>query len=253
MRTAGAAAVIRLRVAPRFHLPPEWTARLGVDAGPSDRATGAAVGAVRAPGTAEATTAAVSDEWRAPTAAEIAEWVADAGDAADELGPDVVALLRLPAHLHRRALPSGDPESDPSSAIDGFAGLATDILDLLRFKRLPLPDACRTELVASAPGRRTTDLEQAGGRKAGRSPGHPPDSAPAPERLRCVINLGPEPTWLVLGRHGGEADPPRLRIRLGAAEGLWLPDRPLAVDGCTLGASRPTLLFTVRPTSRGTT
>lgn len=230
-------AGLLFRVAPRFHCVPDWPARLRVNGGATSLA-----GAIVA-----------HDDWRAADAAELALLVAS-----DEAVRDAptLDLLTIPAQLRGRwwDLASADP-TDPAAACAAFLG---ELLELFRFKRLPLPERCAGSVVASRPGLRSTRLRPDGKQLAGLACSDLASGAGGVGAPLCVLNLGDEATHLVLLNLGPldlrrrlpdrvgteqlldefhERHPqyPLVRVRLEPGDGVWMPSPPPAFDGWTIG------------------
>ena len=271
------------RVAPRFHSHLAWTERLQVNSGVES--VGECFYA--------------RGDWRAPDAQELALLLgADATavwDAEAVLPSSPAALLTLPSHLRaawwsvaegglrpasvrrdrsplgRYALPSPAPDSSaagsrsPTASDDRFDDFVAGVIEFLRFKRLPLPERCQFDVVASRPGQRSTRLDPTGALAGLRVNCTPAASAPPGKRLVATMNLGDEATHVVLLNLLPTAiaallpvaerlpvadsnalalwadflatvsDYPLVRVRLDPGDGLWLPDGPVVYDGDTLG------------------
>jgi hypothetical protein len=167
--------------------------------------------------------------------------------------PGEIAFFQIPALL--RAAWWKEAECAGAGASPGTHRSLSEIVELLRFKRLPLPDRVSLRVAASLPDLASTRVD--GPVPGGLGFGDPPPVA--------SINLGDEASWIVLlplsplelaeqlDRAGGslaeaasppalaarflEAFPaePLLRLRLEPGEGLWFPAEGLLHDGWTRG------------------
>ncbi|HZR84240.1 MAG TPA: hypothetical protein VFD92_24290 [Candidatus Binatia bacterium] len=220
-----------IRVAPGFHDAIGLAARIAV--------------ATAASGSKGAPTKATA--WRALSAAE-SDGVLRAP--ANELGPDEIALVRFPAHLRASWRALAREGAPPES---GFVAFVAEFLRFLRFKRLPLPERCRCDVVESAPGSAATGLARAARGAGG---------------LRCIANLEDDPTYAWIAcMEGAPASPTAparssveparraarawLRIRLEPGDGLWLGDADVVIDGWTIGGGAPARLLTLRAEPSG--
>jgi len=238
-------AGLRFRVAPRFHCRAAWAERLRVNGGVVRGAAGVQP----------------RDDWRPPTAGELALVVAGEVAASSPPGGPHLDLLVIPSHLRRRWWELAARSDAGGTAIPGFAAFVGEVVELLRFKRLPLPAACLADVVVSRPGQASTRLDEAGGRLAGFAFGSlAPARRAAHSAPVAAINLGDESARLVVlnlalaalraRRAGPDAAAeaavldaffaehpayPLIGVRLDPGEGLWLPTPPPAFDGWTIG------------------
>ncbi len=125
------------------------------------------------------------DDWRIPTAEEIA--LLTTGDAAPG---DELALFNVPKRLCDQWWSLGADQD--AAAFDGYAG---EVLEYLEFKQLPLPRRCAISVVVSSPGVASTRPD-AGGLTA----------VPALAGMVAGINLGDEEAaMLFINVRGGNA------------------------------------------------
>jgi hypothetical protein len=254
-----------LSVAPRFHLAPDWAARLAVGTGVRE-----AGGRFFPRG-----------PWRPLTAEEMPLLISG-----PECGPEkdyeAGCLFQVPAHLRAawwdlldRSVEAGD------AALPGFEGLTRQVAEFLRFKHLGVPPGLRMEAVVTAAGRCSMRSDPETGAPAGLGPSLAPWAACAlPEgaalpRLWAVVNLGDEDTRLVLIaapiqgmaadlalRRPGQPPPatvgelvrrflrelpdcPPVRLRLGPGEGFRLPPGGLILDGDATDKQEPDVLLLI--------
>lgn len=147
----------------------------------------------------------------------------------------------------------------------------------MRFKRVPLPGACRFDAIASRPDQPSTRLDSVTGEPAGLGFNIIPSTESEPtSRVSGVINLGDEATRVVLlnltpqamgallARQGWADDAavvstellvrffaaaptyPLVGIRLDPGDGLWLPDCGVVYDGDTRGKQDIDIVLTIR-------
>jgi len=240
------AAGLTFRVAPRFHCRTAWTERLCLNGGMVCDPAGVFP----------------RDDWRPASADELRVLIAAEPDA--ELGADQIGLLTLPAHLRTRWWELAEQSDVERGTVTGFDALADAVVELFRFKRLPLPARCAATVVVSRPGQRSTRLAPTGSALSGLG-----FDVPAPAGRRdaravplAVINLGDEAAQIVVlnlrvdalerradeGAAARAGDAERLRafatrhpdyplvgVRLDPGDGLWLPTPPPAFDGWTIG------------------
>ena len=221
----GLAPGLRFRVAPLFHCRADWPQRLRVNGG-----------AVQCDGVV-----LPRDDWRRCSAVEL-DLLVEPEPVPSGCG-DTIDLLTLPAHVRRwwwEQVETDDAAPDSRSRYAGFVG---DLRDFLRFKRLPVPDDCAADVVASRPGQRSIRLDRAGA-VAGFAAGPiAPSTGECADPL-AVFNLGDERTHVVLLNRTGangvaefvarESAYPLVRVYLDAGEGLWFPSPAPAFDGCTV-------------------
>src|SRR5215470_5565672 len=118
-------------VAPRFHCAGDWADRLRLSGG---LVRSAAVIHPR-------------DEWRAPAEAELRILVA--GERAPPSPHPVVQLFAIPAALRSRWWELAERDEGSGSSLPGYDGLIEDLVEFLRFKRLPVPARCSAATVVS--------------------------------------------------------------------------------------------------------
>jgi hypothetical protein len=222
----GLAPGLRFRVAPLFHCRADWPERLRLNGG-----------AVQCEGVA-----LPRDDWRRCSAVEL-DLLVGRSSVPSGCG-DTIDLLTLPAHVRRwwwEQLETDDAAPDTRSRYAGFVG---DLRDFLRFKRLPVPDECKADVVASRPGQMSIRLDSNGtvaGFRFGALAPQTIDAAPI-----AVFNLGDEATHVVVLNRAGptnalaellapESAYPLVRVRIDPGEGLWFPSPPPAFDGWTIG------------------
>jgi hypothetical protein len=240
----------RLTVAPRFHLAPDWAARLAVGSGVRE-ANGRFF--PRGP-------------WRSLTADEMHLLISDSEHGvADDA--ETGSLFQIPGHLKSEWWGLLDRSFEAgNAALPGFEEFAKRIADFLRFKHMDVPASLHTEAVVTAAGRCSMRSDPETGAPAGLGPslapwgvcGQPEDSVLP--RLWAVINLGDEDTQLVLIAAPivrlaadlalRQSGPPRsmtvgelvksflreapdtqpIKLRLGSAEGFRVPASGLILD-----------------------
>jgi len=233
-------------VAPRFHSRLAWSDRLRTNGGVQ------CVAGRFYP----------RDDWRQPTAAELALLLgrpaATGWDSDAMLPPTHAALFTVPPHVRAAWWAVAERSKALDAAMDGYDGFVAGLVEFLRFKRLPLPERCQFDVVASRPGQLSTRLEPTAGSPTGldfscacAAPGHPA------RRLVAIINFGDEVSHLVLlnlPRAGmarlaniDDASPstlcadflaarsayPLVRVQLEPGDGFWLPEDPVVCDGDT--------------------
>ena len=202
-----------LGVAARFHVRSRWAERLclnggieRVDAGLHPRA-----------------------DWRPPTADELSMLVDEAPPGANPLRTN---LLAIPAWLRTAWWDHVDQT--------GYERFASDVLEFLRFKDLPLPPLCEIEVTVSRPDETRTRLHEA------------TKAAPL-----VVVNLGDEASHIIMsnlppaattGRsYDARSTYPLMRIRLDPGEGLWFPPCGVICDGWTREKRELDVVLTIRP------
>jgi hypothetical protein len=242
------AAGLTLCVAPRFHCRTAWTERLCLNGGMVCHQAGVFP----------------RDDWRPASADELRVLIAAEPDAAPELRADQIGLLTLPAHLRTRWWELAEQSDVEGGTVAGFDALADAVVELFRFKRLPMPARCAATVVVSRPGQRSTRLDPTGSALSGLGFDLPASGARRDARAvpLAVINLGDEAAQIVVLNLPVEAlrrradagasarasdgellrafatrhpDYPLVGIRLDPGDGLWLPTPPPAFDGWTIG------------------
>lgn len=160
-----------------------------------------------------------AEGWRAATAAEIAAVVADPLAADAVLPPDRIGLFLLPPHLRDGWWRAAENLDDAAPAGEAYERFVRDVVDFCSFKQLPLPASCSFDVRVSRPDLASTRLDGAA------------------STVVAWINLGDEDTHVVLAR-------PRLRLRLGPGEGVWLHGAD--ADGDTRGKSEIDVVLTLQ-------
>jgi len=206
-----------LGVAARFHVRSRWAERLRVsddmervDAGLDPRV-----------------------DWRPPTADELSMLVDEAPPGVNPLRTN---LLAIPAWLRTAWWDHVDQT--------GYERFASDVLEFLRFKDLPLPPLCEIEVTVSRPDETRTRLHEA------------TKAAPL-----VVVNLGDEASHIIMsnlppaataGRpYEARSAYPLVRIRLDPGEGLWFPPCGVICDGWTREKRELDVLLIIRPSRAG--
>jgi len=204
---------LTLGVAARFHVRSRWAERLclnggieRVDAGLHPRA-----------------------DWRPPTADELSMLVDEAPPGVNPLRTNVLAI---PAWLRTAWWDHVDQT--------GYERFASDVLEFLRFKDLPLPPLCEIEVTVSRPDQTRTHLHDV------------TKAAPL-----AVVNLGDEASHIILSNlpPSAMADRsvearsayPLVRIRLDPGEGLCFPPCGVICDGWTREKRELDVVLTIRP------
>lgn len=268
----------RLAVAPRIHLDPDWSARMTLGAGVDSADGGHFPRGPWAPPTSEEL-ALLTVPTSAPSVLPILGQESPPADPP----PDAVWLFRLPEHLLGawwELLDAAAGAGESIQELDGFADFAAKVSEFLTFKGLGAPPPVRMEAVVSVAGARSIRRDPETGKPSGLGPTVAPwvdwsvPQSHAP-RLHAVVNLGDEPTGVVLvnlplagmaaelarlelGAPVPEAvgalverffwarpDYPLVRVRLGAGEGCRLPAAGLVLDGDPSGKSEPDVLLLI--------
>jgi hypothetical protein len=182
--------------------------------------------------------------------------------------PRELSLFQIPLRLRAAWWAEADRQSDDAPSNRALS----EIVEFLRFKRLPLPDRVVLQVRVTLPDRVSTRAEAAG------SPGGLGFGAPPPI---ASINLSDEPSWLVLlplppltlaerldaaGATLADAttptaltarfletfpDEPLLRLRLEPGDGLWFPAEGLIHDGWTRGRTEVDVALQLAPEVEG--
>jgi hypothetical protein len=258
----------RFVVAPHFHLRADWPRRLQVGAGVAE------VGGCFFP----------RQSWRSPTPDELPLLVrASDGPAPSEELESCVCLFQLPGHLlsewwNLLEQAAGVLGND---RLAGFEAFVTRVGEFLAFKRLPLPEGARCDVVVSDPEQRFVrwdgESNRSGGLLCSLTPWAPWPGAEEHRwpRLWGGINLGDEATSVVLinlpcrqmeaelrrrfpdqpppatvGELAGRflrccLDYPPVRLVLGPGEGCRLPPAGLILDGYLEGKQEPDVLLLI--------
>src|SRR5262249_14500955 len=109
------------------------------------------------------------------------------------LRPGEAGLLAIPAHLREAWWACAGGADLPPAPDEGYRRFVAAVLEFLCFKRLPLAAGCEADVLASRPGLRGNRVDPAMGTLLGLS-----FEAPKAAPTAGVINLGDEPTHLVL-------------------------------------------------------
>jgi hypothetical protein len=233
---------ISLGPAPRFQSALAWIDRLQINGGVE----------------ADAGAFYPRRDWRRPREAELALLLAP-DDETGQLPGAHVGLVNLPPHLRRQWWALADAEDMPAGEGGPYRAFVDGVIEFLRFKQVPLPSRCRVDVTASRPGQPATRWGTASGN--------------AFDRVAGIINLGDEPTHLVLlnlgpaamaemlghrGLTAPEPGPdllprfftalatyPLIRVRLEAGDGLWLP-AGIVHDVCTMDKREVDVTLTIR-------
>lgn len=249
-----------LIVARRFHLEPDWAARLAVGSGVSET-DGRFF--PRGP-------------WRPLTADELSQVLAGPEHEPENTG----CLFQLPGHLQAAwwDLLDGSVAAG-GAALPGFEDFTGQVAEFLRFKHMEVPPNLQMEAVVTAAGRCSMRSDPENGTPAGLGPSLAPWGVYSLEsclpRLWAVVNLGDEntqvvllpvpirelPANLALHRPGqplpatvGELvrwflrefpDCPPLRLRLGRREGFCLPAAGLILDADATDKQEPDILLLI--------
>ena len=188
-----------------------------------------------------------------------------------------VGLLNLPSHVRREWWAIAEGEDAPTGDAGRYRAFVDGVIEFLRFKQLPLPARCRVDVMVSRPGQTSTRWDPASGRPGGLGFNVETGSA-AFDRVAGIINLGDEPTHLVLlnlapaamagmlGRPWPAASIPGrdllcrfftarptyplLSVRLEAGDGLWLPTG-VVYDVCTLDKREVDVALTILGAAEG--
>ena len=255
----------RLAVALRFHLAPDWAARLAVGTGVRE-ADGRFF--PRGP-------------WRPLTADEMSLLIAGPEDG-PEKDAEAGCLFQIPGHLRAAWWELLDRSVEAKeTALPGFDDFAGQVAEFLRFKQMEVPPGLQMEAVVTAAGRCSMRSDPETGAPAGLGPSLAPWAVCGlPEggvlpRLWAVVNLGDEDTRLVLVavpiqglaahlalRHPDQPLPatvgelvrcflrefpdcPPIRLRLGPGEGFRLPSGGLVLDGDATDKQEPDVLLLI--------
>lgn len=233
-------------IAARFYSDLSWVERLQINGGVQSNRQGVLP----------------RQDWRPLTSGERSILVAAeprSGSAA-ALASAEVRIFTLPEHLRDGWWVVAEDAGSPEGNAGEYERFVVATLDFLNFKGLPLPERCRFDLVASAPGQDAT-----------RVTADPCSSTH--DRLVAAINLGDELRHMtvlnlglpemsaMLGEPGCEAPAidetsrlffanfptyPLVRIGLDPCEGLWLPESAIVWNGNTQGKQEPDIVLLIR-------
>ena len=242
-------------VAARFYSDRSWVERLEINGGVQSNLDGVFP----------------RQDWRRLTSGERAILVAEeprSGSAA-ALAPAEVSVFTVPEHLRDGWWVVAEDVGSPEGNAAEYERFVVATLEFLNFKALPLPERCRFDLVARAPGQDATRIDD-----AGRRLGVSPDSrSGSHDRLVAAINLGDELSHLtvlnlglremraMLDESSAEARAidetsrlffsdfptyPLVRVGLAPCEGLWLPESAIVWHGDTRGKQEPDIVLLIR-------
>ncbi len=261
------------RVAPRFHNRLPWSHRLQINGGVE----------------CSAQRFFPRNDWRKLSPGELALLIDECPQSAATaraptldtmLSPSRAGLLAIPSHLRASWWTVAERADTSNGRMEGYESFVAQLLEFLRFKRLPLPEHCGFDVVASRPSQRSTHLDAAGESVMGLGfntllQGESRHAS----RLVGAINLGDEATHLVLLNLSPPAmcsilvrqgqteitatsspellkqffaalpDYPLVRLRLDPGEGLWLPNDAVVYDRDTQGKQDLDLVLTIRTTT----
>lgn len=210
---------LRLAIAPRFHVRADWQTRLQINGGVEPKGNALLA----------------RSDWRELTEEELTQVMATSG----AVGAGVAQLFNLPSHvaaLWWEAAEAVDTAGGGAS-YERFVG---QVVELLQFKQMPLPESCGFDVRVSQPGMRSTRLDARSGDAGGLAVSPIGDAG---RRTLAWINLGDEATHVVMANIvetplaflAANPDYPLLRLRLESGEGLWFPTLAVAHDGDTVG------------------
>jgi hypothetical protein len=238
-------------VAPRFAVAVAWTERLEQNGGVE----------------IEDARVLPRDDWKPVEESTLGGLVDELVGHDAVLPPTHLGLVQLPDRLRR----AWWTEAERSGGVDkdgaGFERLFSELVEFLRFKRLPLPERVVLEVAVSAPGLSSTRTGT-DGTPLGLGFGDRAAAGAFPARQPVgLVNLGDEESFVVLlplppatlaarletaGERGTRGLSPHdlvhhyfarfpkqpcLRLRLAPGEGLWLPPFGVVHDGWTCGKS----------------
>jgi hypothetical protein len=191
-------------------------------------------------------------------------------DGEEVLAPLRAGVLVIPARLRQAWWRTAGQSGPETQGGEDYRRFVVELLEFLRFKRLPLPARCEVEVMASRPHQPGTRLDPDGSLSGLRF------AATAADQRTAAINLGDGTTHLVLlnlpaesmrahlARQGEprasslplpelaagffDAYPtyPLTRLRLDAGEGLWFPDADVVYDGWTGATPDVDVVLTIR-------
>jgi hypothetical protein len=273
----------RVAVAPKFHLNADWSSRIAIGAG-VEESDGHFF--FRGP-------------WRSPTSAELALLVAASEPQPAPPGvlpllddpatppvhtrapDDCISLFQFPAHLQNAWWKLVEASAESGAPMQGFDGFAASVTEFLNFKQLGVSASTQMEVLMTAAGERSIRVDPGTGRPSGLGSTVAPWAAcsspgiAAVPRLHAVVNLGEEPTGVVvinlalsslateLARCAPTEPPPAtvgelvarflrarpdyppVRLQLGAGEGCRLPACGLILDADATGKEEPSVLLLI--------
>jgi hypothetical protein len=274
-----------LAVAPRFHIEPDWPARLALGSG-IEEYEGAFFprGPWRRLTESERALLVAGPPASAPGALPLLDEVSEPPPAAISNPDEILCLFQIPAHLRNEWWELLDVAAATGGPVQGFDRFAARVAEFLAFKRLSAPASLQMEALVTAAGERSI-RRAATGRPAGLGPSVAPWTAwplvGAPEsRLWGAVNLGDEDTALVMLNlplpalaaalaQRSPADPPAMvgelvtrylrafpdypptRLRLGPGEGCRLPPAGVILDGDPTGKREPDVLLLISASGAG--
>jgi hypothetical protein len=271
----------RLAVAPKFHLDANWSTRVSVGVGLEE--VGGQFfprGPWRASTQDELAVLISTTEQHVHKADSLQvsgqEQVPASGSTTDG-----VCLFQIPEHMRSAWWSLLDAVADSGAPMQGFDEFAAKVSEFLAFKRLTVPGSLQMEVIVTAAGARTIRRDPETGQGSGLGstiapwaawPLHESDAVP---RLCALVNLGDEPSNVVLvnlplaglaaelaTRTPNEVCPatvgevvewfcrdcsdyPPVSVKLGPAEGCWLPVGGLVLDGDPSGKEEPDMLLLI--------
>jgi hypothetical protein len=239
----------RFAVAPRFSLSQPFAARLERNGGVESAKGGFHP----------------RDDWRGLDEAELASLVTEIPGRDAVLSPAHLGLAQLPERLRLAWWAQAEKSGVSPTSARGFERAFSDLVEFLRFKRLPLPERVSLEVAVSVPGLPSTRVGSDGALQGlGFGERAPASDTPGRQAL-AIFNLGDEASYVTLlelppatlakrlegtgaasarglspselVRRYFEAVPEQrlLRLRLDPGEGLWLSPFGVVHDGWTHG------------------
>jgi len=205
---------LRIGLGSRFHSDLPWQERLRLNSG---TATDGAERFAR-------------PDWRPATSAELAILLAGSGQGSWERD---CCLLRFPEHLRRLWWDRAAEELlTQMGELSGYETFLREVAAFARFKGVPLLPASRYDILARPPGQRS-----------------PLGKDTDPARLIALVNLGDEPTGMVLWNRPVDLAPmdyPLVRVLLQPGDGCWLPAGCGAWPACTTDKADLDVLLLIR-------
>jgi hypothetical protein len=224
---------IHVIAAPRFHIEAAWPERLSLNSGIAfdDRHV--------YPRT----------DWRPPSQAELDLLTTSSVDP-----KDAIQLFSIPDRLRTQWwLLAAESSSEVSLEGPAFRKFANDVHEYLHFKQLPLSSECAFEMILTAPGQPSTQLD-AGGLL----------EQPATVLLGGINFSDEAASVIFLNLHrSSETSPaandeqqrslllenrdyPLTRMKLQPGEGYWLPRQPIIMDRDTWGRTEIDVHLAIR-------